>query len=187
MDSASSGQPRKLPAKSASVRVVDGFQMEEVSQEIATFSTPVNNLASLPVGDHTRSFLPPVYETVARSHIHCDGSDNLLAAADSDKAMSLLSLTSSSPSSSRSSTVFSGFLTMLGSRKPLRSTSFSNMTSSLSESSTSSNGATSGALSTSRPLRVYTRSSTDTELYMSSVERENVRSAPARRCQLNSN
>jgi len=79
--------------------------------------------------------------------------------------------------------VLGGFLTLFGAgaasrtRRPLRSTSFSNVASSCGAptSTTSTAPGTSsttaavderrGTLSTARPLRVYTRSSTDTELY----------------------
>jgi len=77
--------------------------------------------------------------------------------------------------------VLGGFLTLFGAgagrRRPLRSTSFSNVSScTAGNASTSTTAATATAsgtpaeepkatLSTARPLRVYTRSSTDTELY----------------------
>jgi len=84
-------------------------------------------------------------------------------------------------SSSTGGGVLGGFLTLLGAgagrRRPLRSTSFSNVASCTAGSATTSTatapvmsvGAAAderrGTLSTARPLRVYTRSSTDTELY----------------------
>jgi len=85
----------------------------------------------------------------------------------------------SSSSSSSQGTVLGGFLTLLGAagagrRRPLRSTSFSNVSSCTAGTSTpAATTSTTAAsdeparttLSTARPLRVYTRSSTDTELY----------------------
>ena len=81
--------------------------------------------------------------------------------------------------------VLGGFLTLFGAgagrRRPLRSTSFSNVssctagnaaTSTTAVTASATAGASSGSpdepratLSTARPLRVYTRSSTDTVLY----------------------
>ena len=89
-----------------------------------------------------------------------------------------------SEGSSSSGGVLGGFLTLFGAgagrRRPLRSTSFSNVSSCTSGSAaTSTTAATAvtasgkattteeprATLSTARPLRVYTRSSTDTVLY----------------------
>ena len=84
--------------------------------------------------------------------------------------------------SSSSGGVLGGFLTLFGAgagrRRPLRSTSFSNVSScTAGNAATSTTAATAvtasgtaggfsgSTLSTARPLRVYTRSSTDTELY----------------------
>ena len=79
--------------------------------------------------------------------------------------------------------VLGGFLTLLGAgagrRRPLRSTSFSNVASCTAAGSAATSVTAQAAavtawaatdepratLSTARPLRVYTRSSTDTELY----------------------
>jgi len=89
-----------------------------------------------------------------------------------------------SEGSASSGGVLGGFLTLFGAgagrRKPLRSTSFSNVSSCTSGNATTSTTAATAVtasgtatatdepratLSTARPLRVYTRSSTDTVLY----------------------
>ena len=154
------------------------------SMSVGSRSSSSDMSSSVMAGDQaltasSRSFLSPVYESSSASIVR-----DAAATGDSPVTMSssISSLTSSS-SSLRSSNVLGGFLTLLGSRKPFRSTSFSNVSTSCSGSTTSIGGGShqgsapsvgptgslpttpGGSLSTSRPLRVYTRSSTDTELY----------------------
>jgi len=74
-------------------------------------------------------------------------------------------------SASTGAGVLGGFLTLLGGparRRPFRSTSVSNVAGCGGAATATTPAAPApagGTLSTARPLRVYTRSSTDTELY----------------------
>ena len=154
---------------------IDGQESSSLLGRFLTLprSSPSSDAKDLPAKDQ------PAIEVIVSDHTDTDPGANDPKSRTKTFQQQLLPVyeASSSDASSSSGIVgrprtdsvsskFGGFLTLLGpKKKPLRSTSFSNVSTSQGLNPTGGNDEPSTSLSTSRPLRIYTRSSTDSELY----------------------